>query len=249
MRPESSLANIPDHSLDPTQYPLDNPIGNSLLTEHRRFALTCGGALRYPPDIGPLSHIEDQSPQSYQALRQLTPAGGVVALFLHHPPALPEHWKFVRGGLLDQMVLDPASFSASPQSSPPGLTIRQLAADDVPQMIALATLTEPGPFQQRTIELGQFVGAFAKDRLIAMAGQRTHLPEYVEVSAVCTHPDARGRGLARLLMSRVIENILSREKTPCLHCFSDNHAAIRVYRDLGFVLRRNFHLSVLQNQP
>jgi predicted GNAT family acetyltransferase len=84
--------------------------------------------------------------------------------------------------------------------------------------------------------------------LIAMSGQRTHVPGFVEVSAVCTHPDARGRGYARTLMSAVMESILQDGDTPFLHSFADNHAAIRVYEALGFVLRRHFHLAVVKNE-
>ena len=115
-------------------------------------------------------------------------------------------------------------------------------------MLELAELTEPGPFRKRTIELGEFHGIFDSGHLAAMAGQRLHLPHFVEVSAVCTHPDARGRGYARSLMSIVIQEILQREKIPFLHSFSDNYPAIRVYESLGFTLRRTLHLAVLKNE-
>ncbi len=114
-------------------------------------------------------------------------------------------------------------------------------------MVALAELTEPGPFRERTIELGVFYGIFHGDRLVAMAGQRTHLPGHVEVSAVCTHPDARGRGYARQLISTVADEIREREKTPFLHSFTDNYPAIRVYESLGFIESRRFELAVLRN--
>ena len=79
-----------------------------------------------------------------------------------------------------------------------------------------------------------------------MAGKRLHVPGYVEVSGVCTHPDARGRGYARLLMSCVMEEIIGAGETPFLHTFAGNHNAIRVYQDLGFTLRRSFELAVVQ---
>jgi predicted GNAT family acetyltransferase len=119
--------------------------------------------------------------------------------------------------------------------------------ENVPAMIELARLTEPGPFQLRTIELGAFFGIFHGDGLMAMSGQRLSLPGFVEVSAVCTHPEARGRGYAPALMSRVMEHIRAQGKTPMLHSFSDNAPAIAVYRSLGFVFRRNFQLAVLRN--
>lgn len=38
--------------------------------------------------------------------------------------------------------------------------------------LALATLTKPGPFGPRTIELGEYFGLFVGDRLMAMVGER-----------------------------------------------------------------------------
>jgi predicted GNAT family acetyltransferase len=128
-----------------------------------------------------------------------------------------------------------------------GEEFRPLTAADVPAMVELAELTEPGPFRERTIELGPFFGIFQSGRLLAMAGQRTHLPQFVEVSAVCTHPDARGRGYARMLIATVMDEVRQRGKTPFLHSFADNYPAIRVYESLGFTLRRNFELAVLRN--
>src|SRR5438876_782865 len=98
------------------------------------------------------------------------------------------------------------------------------------------------------MKLCALYGVFESDRLLAMAGQRLSLPGFVEVSAVCTHPDARGRGYARTLMSAGMDDIKQRDRIPFLHVFADNHSAIRVYESLGFTLRRTFHLAVLKNE-
>jgi predicted GNAT family acetyltransferase len=123
--------------------------------------------------------------------------------------------------------------------------LRRLTPADVPAMVELAELTEPGPFRARTPELGEFFGIFEGGRLLSMAGQRIRLPGFIEVSAVCTHPDVRSRGYARTVMAQVIANILGRGWTPFLHAFADN-PAIRVYEALGFTHRRSLHLAVLQ---
>jgi len=225
---------------------LDNPIWNSLLTEHSSLAISNHLARRFPSAIGPLSGILHQSHENYASLRMLAGPGGIVVLFCTETPAPPPGWTLVRGGLLTQMVCE------DPQPAPMALTRREtfrpLSAADVPEMVALAELTEPGPFRDRTIELGAFFGIFAAGRLVAMAGERLHLPHHVEVSAVCTHPDARGRGYARATMSHVIAHILQREEIPYLHSFEDNYSAIRVYEGLGFRLRRSLHLAVLKSE-
>ena len=228
-------------------HPLDNPILNSLLTEHSSLAISNRLARRYPAAIGPLSGIAEQSDANYEALRVLAGPDGVVVLFCTERPAPPAGWTLIRGGILTQMVCEqpPAGVAIE---LPRGEVLRPLNAADVPEMVALAELTEPGPFRERTIELGAFFGIFESGRLVAMAGERTHLPHHVEVSAVCTHPDARGRGYARMLIATVMEEITGRGKTPYLHSFADNHPAVRVYERLGFRQRRTFELAVLKNE-
>jgi ribosomal protein S18 acetylase RimI-like enzyme len=230
-----------------TSHPLDHPIWNSLHTEHSSLAISNKLARRYPPAIGPLSGIAAQTAAGYEALRELAGRGGVVVLFCTEAPAPTPGWTLIRGGVLSQMIcVHPVNHVPDPLTR--GEELRLLTTEDVPAMVALAELTEPGPFRERTIELGVFYGIFEKGRLLAMAGQRMHLPDSVEVSAVCTHPDARGRGYARKLIATVMDEIHGRGKTPFLHSFADNHSAIRVYESLGFTPRRTFELAVLKNE-
>ncbi len=237
----------PLSTADKTSHLLDNPIWNSLHTGHNSLAISNGLARRYPPAIGPLSGIADQSAANYEALRELAGRGGVVVLFCTEAPAPTPGWTLIRGGVLTQMVCEqPVNYV--PERLARGEEFRLLTIDDVPAMVELAELTEPGPFRERTIELGVFYGIFEKGRLLAMAGQRMHLPDSVEVSAVCTHPDARGRGYARKLIATVMDEINERGKTPFLHSLADNYPAIRVYESLGFTERRTFELAVLKNR-
>lgn len=225
---------------------LDNPIFHSLHTGHAGLALVNGAARRFPAEIGPLSGIPDQTRQSYDDLRTLAGPKGIVVLFLDQPPAPPAGWTLLRGGPLDQMVLT-GPLHRQQRLLPLEAEMRPLTKEDAPAMVELAKLTEPGPFYLRTLELGTFFGIFHGCRLMAMSGQRLSLPGHVEVSAVCTHPEARGRGYAPALMSTVMEHIVEHGKTPMLHSISSNAPAIAVYRSLGFTLSRNFHLAVLQN--
>ena len=224
---------------------LDNPIWNSLSTAHSKLAFGNSLAKCYPPEIGPLSGLAEQTPAAYDALRALAGSGGIQVLFLQEPPQPRPGWTLTRGGLLSQMI-----YTGSPtqQSTAADPSMRLLAPSDVPAMVELAKLTEPGPFRNRTHELGIFFGIFENGQLVSMAGQRMRVPGFVEVSAVCTHPDARGRGYARTLMSAVMDKIQQNGDTPFLHSFADNHAAIRVYEALGFTHRRHFHLAVLRNE-
>jgi predicted GNAT family acetyltransferase len=225
---------------------LDNPIWNALSGEHGHLALVRESARRYPPEIGPLAGIRDQSEPSYADLRTLTGPGGVVALFHQQAQQARHGWTALREALMCQMVCD-----AGPQPDerllPAEVELRPLTAVDAPAMVALAALTEPGPFEPRTVELGSFFGIFRGEQLVAMAGQRTRVPGFIEVSAVCTHPSARGRGYARTLIGRVNEDIFRQDRIPYLHSLAANASAIAVYHSLGFRFRRELHLAILRS--
>jgi predicted GNAT family acetyltransferase len=164
-------------------------------------------------------------------------------LFLRETPRPPQEWTLVRGGQIVQMVaLHPVLAGAA---LPADAALRTLTAADAPAMVELAELTEPGPFRLGTIELGGYLGIFQSGRLAAMAGRRMSMPGFVEVSAVCTHPEARGRGYASVVTSSVIEEILRAGRVPFLHALPDN-PAIRIYERLGFVLRQSFELAVVR---
>jgi GNAT superfamily N-acetyltransferase len=225
---------------------LDNPIWSALTTDHASLALgagTGGVAARYPEDIGPLSGMAAQSDEGYAALQLLVPVGATVGMFFREAPRPPQGWTLVRGGGLVQMVaLHPVPAEGALHAD---AELRALTVADAPAMVELAELTEPGPFRLRTIELGGYLGIFHGGRLAAMAGRRMSVPGFVEVSAVCTHPEARGRGYASVVMSRVMEWILHAGRLPFLHALPDN-PAIRIYERLGFTLRQSFELAVVR---
>jgi predicted GNAT family acetyltransferase len=101
-------------------------------------------------------------------------------------------------------------------------------------MLALVALTQPGPFGERTVELGEYWGVLEDGRLVAMAGERMEAGTLKEISGVCTHPAFQGRGYARRLMHRLIRLQLARGQTPFLHVMKGNDAARALYARMGF---------------
>ena len=124
--------------------------------------------------------------------------------------------------------------------------IRQLTKDDAAEMLALASLTKPGPFTLEALSLGDFWGISIDGRLAAMAGERMKQPGYSELSGVCTHPDFRGAGLARLLSVFVAGRIAARGEIAYLHAYDSNAAAIRLYESIGFRLRSMMNMAMVQ---
>lgn len=124
-----------------------------------------------------------------------------------------------------------------------------LHSSNTDEMLALVELTKPGPFGNRTPEMGRYLGIRQNGQLAAMAGERLRLPGYTEISAVCTHPNHRGRGYASSLVSVLIREVRERNEIPFLHVAVENLGAIRVYETLGFKTRRAMHLAVVKRDP
>lgn len=228
------LNHEPDLSL------LDNPIWHALSTTHAVFAEGGDLARRYPPAIGPLSGTRDQSPASYRSLAQLLSPGETAALFLEAVPSFAPGWTVVRELPLVQMI-----WAGSVQSQEEA-GIEGLSIANVTEMLALTELTQPGPFGLRTPELGTYLGIRDKGRLAAMAGERLRVPGFTEISAVCTHPEYRGRGYAGSLISTLIRKITGRGEVPFLHAAKENTGAIQVYEKLGFKIRHFRTVVVLR---
>jgi ribosomal protein S18 acetylase RimI-like enzyme len=218
-------------------HPLDNPIWRSLTTRHAHLAQGGPLARRYPAEISPLSGLPAAGPANVAALTALVAVGDEVGIFEPAPLAPPPPWVVLREARITQMVRDDRSPLPEGDIKP-----LPLGADDVADMLALVELAQPGPFRSRTIELGRFIGLRDRGRLVAMAGERMWIDDFREVSAVCAHPDVRGRGHARALTARVVNRMLAAGETPFLHVLSSNAAALELYRALGFERRAEFFL-------
>jgi len=228
--------------MQPTVSLLDNPIWNSLTTTHAHLATSHRQARRYPSDIGPLAAFAHHpTPAAWADLATLIPLGDIAILFLDAQPTPPTNWQLLRDDPLVQMIC--RDLPAEPEIQDP---ILPLGPSDIPDMLALATLTEPGPFRPNTATLGGFFGIRVDGRLAAMAGRRLAPTGFAEVSAVCTHPDFRGRRYAQALVAAVARAIHADGLTPFLTSLAVNPAAIRVYEQVGFTLRRHFQLAVVK---
>jgi GNAT superfamily N-acetyltransferase len=228
------------------QYVLDNPVWEALVSEQSHWADGDRLARRFPTAVGPLAGMIDQSKAAYASLAKLSPPGEQLVLFLNEPAAVPQGWTLDVGGPLTQMVYANPPLTL-PQRPIENATIIQLAEADIPEMLALTQLTKPGPFRQKTHELGTYVGIRVQGQLAAMAGERLDLQDYTEISAVCTHPDFQGKGYAQALLTAVIKNVMRRGKTPFLHTRPDNTAALRAYEKLTFHTRRLIYLAVIRH--
>jgi predicted GNAT family acetyltransferase len=220
---------------------LDRPVWSSLSTAHAGLSLGDERARRYLPEVNRFASARDDGEDALQALADLVQPSDPVFILQVPEIRIPSGLTAIKEATGVQMVAD------APVAPPAeAADIVALSDRDAAEMLALATLTEPGPFLRHTHRMGRFFGIRIDGRLAAMAGERFHFPGYTEVSGVCTHPDFRGRGLARRLSRHVAAGIAARGETAFLHAWKSNDAAIALYRAPGFCWRCDVNVAVLQ---
>jgi predicted GNAT family acetyltransferase len=222
-------------------HPLDRPVWASLSTHH--LPLSEGGSLarRFDREVNVFASARDDGEAALRDLAELVRSGERVFVLQVPPIAVPPGLVVVKHAQGVQMV---AGRSLAGEADHGG--IAALTPEDAPDMLALAQLTEPGPFLVRTHLMGEFIGIREGGCLLGMAGERMRFPGYTEVSGVCTHPDARGRGFARRLSAVVAARIQARGDQPFLHAWTTNQAAISLYESLGFAQRAEVYVAVLE---
>lgn len=220
---------------------LDNPVWNALCTGNTQFAEGNSEAKYYQKGVAPFAGLKQPDEDSLQMLYKLMPAKAVAVFIMAASLPVIAPRKLLVQDVLWQMVATNNDSIAEVNND-----IVQLNKTHVPEMIALTKLTNPGPFAERTIEFGSYSGIIKDGVLAAMAGYRMQPGNYVEVSAICTHPNFAGRGFARALLLAKTAEIIRAGKTPFLHVRRDNTRAIDLYKANGYAVRSDMNLYVLQ---
>ncbi len=220
-------------------HPLDRVVLSALTSSRQsHLAVKEGGAVRMAPGYGVFAAAQHPS-QLGDMTRLPIPEGKLVTVEAE-PQDLPAGFGLEKQATLLQMTLTALKTGKTRE-----VPMERLTDADAPQMLELARLTEPGPFFDKTHLLGAFYGVKQGGWLLAMAGERMKPDGFTEVSGVCVHPDAQGRGYAAALMRHVIEDILGRGETAFLHSYDYNTRAISLYEGLGFSVRAPMHMRTL----
>lgn len=216
---------------------LDNIAWHALSGAQAACATGTAEARRYAPGFSPIVGFPDPAQPRFDVLAPFCERGEHFYNVGWSGKA-PAGWQIDSETVIVKMLWDAPMPAAD--EAPDAVA---LGPQHAPQAVELATLTRPGPFGPRTLELGEYFGCFDDGRLIAMAGERMHAGTLREVSGVCTHPDHQGRGLARRLMLMLIRREMLRGETPFLHVMHGNTGARGLYARMGF---REYSQSVVR---
>ncbi len=217
---------------------LNNPVYHALLSGDAHLSSGNESVKYFDEQVSPFAGFAEDYDKGFDELYNLLPAGRKILYATRKQIKEPPGWQLTHEIKGLQFV-----FIGQPIATDYSLKLVPLESKHVEEMIALAKLTKPGPFDKRTIEFGHYYGIFDSDKLVAMTGQRLHVSNYTEVSAVCTNPDYLGKGFAAVLIQHQLNLICKSGQHPFLHVRDDNERAIALYERLGFIQngRMNFY--------
>lgn len=211
---------------------LDAPAWHALTGVQQSFATGAGHVKRYRRGILPFAAFEPGYENEISSLRNLLEPEEIFYLIGELPP-LPGRFTVLKELPCAQMVL---------QKPVPAIEntaiFSRLTADDKEAMFNLINKVQPGYYEPDTWQLGNYVGIWQQQRLVAIAGERMRLDGLTEISAICTDPDFTGRKYAQQLIAALCQYNLQQGITPFLHVLETNERAIRLYEYMGFATRR-----------
>lgn len=211
---------------------LDNPLWHALTGVQQTFAVGTAHVARYRPGILPFVAYDHRSPEHITELDDFLKKDRLFFL-VGTLPTLPARWELVRELPCEQMIIEPGAIAL-----PATPSVTALTAADKEVMFELIRRVQPGYYERDTHQLGNYVGIFQEEKLVAIAGERMRLNGMVEISAVCTDPAYTGRGYAQQLIAHICSDNFQKGNKLFLHVLTINQRAIRLYQHLGFRIRR-----------
>ena len=222
---------------------LINPVWEALSSRQSHFNRGSQSLKYFPQDVSPFIGLKNWDTEDLVDLENNIPGNRSFSFMIAKEVTIPSSFEIIFSIPLYQMIctkLIPFSTTTT--------KIENLGEKDIPRMLALTELTKPGPFYERTIDFGNYIGIFKKEELIAMAGERLQLNGFTEISAICTKPEYLGKGYASLLLSKACERTIQEGNTPFLHVRKDNVRAIQVYQKLGFTINCDVYFAIFKKR-
>ena len=96
---------------------------------------------------------------------------------------------------------------------------------------------------RKVVKTQRVLFASHNDQPISKAGTNAIGLNYTQIGGVFTAPEHRGRGVARLLMHRLVEEIEASGRSSVLFVRTENRSAIQLYRRLNFDIVGRYQIS------
>ena len=214
---------------------LKNPVWFSLNETHNKFIIEYDGVHFYHTDVCTFGAFTDVS-KTADALNEYSKLSRNFFLVSENEtPIIDTNTVFLEKKIEGyQMVLEelvPIEITE---------TIVSLTEQHIDEIYELIWLVMPGYYQKKSFDMGDFFGIFKDGKLVSISGQRMQSDDFIEVSAVVTHPDYTRRGFAKQLVTHTTKEILKQNKLPVLHTDKGN-TAIPLYEKLGYKFTRDMN--------
>jgi ribosomal protein S18 acetylase RimI-like enzyme len=222
---------------------LHNPVYYALLSGDQHLSFGNAQVKFFDEQVSPFAGFEQHYAKGFSDLYELLPSGRRILYAIPSIISKPAGWQvqhLIKGLQFVYEAARPIK-TIFPNVIP-------LSEPHVEQMVQLAHLTKPGPFGSGTIKFGNYFGIFENEKLLAMTGQRLHVKNYTEISAVCTHPDYAGKGYAYTLLQHQLQLIMQQDQQPFLHVREDNQRAIEIYLRLGLTISQPMNFYFMKKE-
>lgn len=212
---------------------LDNPVWFALKEQHTNYCTDYGSVKFYNPEYTPFGAFTNNE-DTTEAIKRFSKLTTSFIIF-GNQPKLPENFQPAIRYCGYQMILrEKIKHSITEE-------IIELNQKHHKDLMALVKLVYPLFFKEKTHRLGRYYGIYKNKTLVAVAGERIQTKHYTEISSVITHPEYTGKGYAKQIITHATNNIFNANKTPFLHVDETNTNPIKLYKKLGFNLRRKLN--------